>query len=92
MIAVISQISQKYQEIIYGLTAYGRQMGFENITPVMVNLFFLVCFLIIAYKFYSMAKKAVIFLIIMGIILVPFLFLIISSFFVNGKPLEQIIQ
>ncbi|MEZ7892137.1 MAG: hypothetical protein QMC67_10340 [Candidatus Wallbacteria bacterium] len=92
MIEIIGQVAQKYQEIIYGLVVYGRQMGITNLTPAMVNMFFLLCFFIIAYKFYSLAKKTVIFLIIMGIILLPFLFLIISNFFLKNKSLEQIVQ
>ena len=92
MIALITQITDKYHGIIYGLVVYGRQMGFENLTPIMVNLFFLICFLIIAYKFYALAKKTAVYLIIVGIILFPFLLLIISSFFLKGRSLEQIVQ
>ncbi len=92
MSGLIKTFASSYNELIFSIVLYLRQLGMNFMSVNILNGVILVIMLLIAYQMFQAAKKAVIYLILMAIIMLPFLFLIISSFFINGSGVNNLIQ
>jgi len=80
---------EKYSELIFSAVLMIRNLGLTWFTVNMLNGILLLLLLFIAYKAFKMAEQAMVYLIVLALITLPFIFLIISSFFYKGKNLNQ---
>ncbi|HOD39872.1 MAG TPA: hypothetical protein PKW98_02950 [Candidatus Wallbacteria bacterium] len=92
MNAIMGSFVSTYNQLIFSIVLYLRQMGLNFMSVNILNGILLLIMLLIAYQMFNMAKKAVIYLIILAIVMLPFIFLIISSFFYGGTNLNGIVQ
>jgi uncharacterized membrane protein len=92
MSGFIKTIASSYNELIFSLVLYLRQLGMNFMSVNILNGVILIIMLLIAYQMFQTAKKAVIYLILMAIIMLPFLFLIISSFFINNSNINDFVR
>lgn len=92
MSAILKTLASHYNELIFSIVLYLRQLGMNFMSVNILNGIILIIMLLVAYQMFQTAKKAVIYLILMAIIMLPFLFLIISSFFINDSNLNNLVR
>ncbi|HOT76676.1 MAG TPA: hypothetical protein PK467_12885 [Candidatus Wallbacteria bacterium] len=92
MNAILGAFVSTYNQLIFSIVLYLRQLGLNFMSVNILNGILLLVMLLIAYQMFNLAKKAAIYLIILAIVLLPFIFLIISSFFYGGTNLNDIVQ
>lgn len=80
----------KYNEMIFACAVFLRGFGMTWLTVNMLNVVVLLIVLAAVYKVYKLAEHAVIYLVVLAIITLPFIFMIISSFFYKGKNIDQL--
>lgn len=92
MNGILQLFVSTYQDLIFSVVLQLRQMGLGFMSVNILNGVLLLIMLMIAYQMFNMAKKAAIYLIILAIVLLPFILLIISSFFTSGANLNNMVQ
>lgn len=92
MNGILQLFVSTYHDLIFSIVLQLRQMGLGFMSVNILNGVLLLIMLMIAYKMLEMAKKAAVYLIILAIVLLPFIFLIISSFFTGGANLNNMVQ
>jgi hypothetical protein len=81
-----------YQDLIFSVVLQLRQLGLGFMSVNILNGILLLIMLFIAYKMFDLAKNAAVYMIILAIVLLPFILLIISSFFTSGANLNNMVQ
>lgn len=92
MNGILQLFVSTYQDLIFSIVLKLRQLGMGFMSVNILNGILLLIMLFIAYKMFEMAQKAAIYLIILAIVLLPFILLIISSFFTSGANLNNMVQ
>lgn len=92
MNGILQLFVSTYQDLIFSAVLQLRQMGLGFMSVNILNGVLLLIMLMIAYKMFEMAKTAAVYLIILAIVLLPFILLIISSFFTSGANLNNMVQ
>lgn len=89
---IIRTVAVRYNDMIFALVLFLRQKGLTFLTVNMVNILLVIALLLVMYKMLELAKTAAIYVIVLALILVPMLFLIVSSFFYGGNNLDTFVR
>lgn len=92
MNGILQLFVSTYQDLIFSVVLQLRQLGLGFMSVNILNGILLLIMLFIAYKMFDLAKNAAVYMIILAIVLLPFILLIISSFFTSGANLNNMVQ
>jgi|GEM_PF-4521502 len=89
---MLKTIITAYNALAFDLVLSLRGAGLHFMSVNIINGVLLLIALIIAYKLFGLAKKAVIYMILLVLVTLPFIFLLISSYFYGGTTLNDIVK